>query len=180
MKEDYITYEYISINVESDLEPRYVDCYENFGWIHIKESSKQDYYINANPNQDIVNLKFKRDRNIKNKDELRTLQQKCEAAFLEVDRLEGRPQSIATMYSLIIGTIAAGFIAISVFTAIKDIWIIAILCGIVGLIGCIFPYPIYKKVIDKEEIENKNKIDEQYDIINNAYKEAREILLEDE
>ncbi len=180
MKEDYIAYEYTSINVKSDLEPMYIDCYQNFGWIHIKENTKQDYYINANPIQDIVNLKFKRNRNIKNKEELKTLQQKCETAFIKVAELEKIPQSIATMYSLIVGIIAAGFIAISVFMAIRNIWSIAILCGIVGLIGCIFPYSIYRKVIDKKEAEAKNKIDEQYDIINNTYKKAGEILLENE
>lgn len=179
MKEDF-TYEYISINVESDLEPMYIDCYENFGWILIKETIKQDYYINANPIQDIVNLKFKRNRNIKNKEKLKALQQNCEKAFLKVDELERTPQSIATMYSLMVGFIAAGLITIAVFMAIKNILSIAILCGIIGLIGCIFPYPIYKKVMDKKEAESKNKIDEQYDIINNAYKEASKILLADE
>ena len=179
MKENYVAYEYISINVESDLEPAYIDCYENFGWIHIKDTTKRDYYINSSPNPNIVNLKFKRDRNIKNKEELRVLQQKCEAAIVKVSELERKPQSIATMYSLIVGLIAAGFIAISVFMAIESIWIIAILCGIIGFIGCSFPYPIYKKTINKKELESKNKINEQYDIINNAYKEARKILLEE-
>jgi len=180
MKEDYIIYEYISIKVRKDLESMYIDCYENFGWIHTKNSSKQDYYINANPNENTVNLNFKRNRNIKNKETLNALQQKCETTFLKVDELERAPQSIATMYSLIIGIFAAGFIAISVFMAIRNIWRAAIICGIIGIIGCIFSYPVYKKVIEKKEMETKNKIDEQYNIINNAYKKVRKILLEDE
>ena len=105
MKDENIVYEYISINVKSELEPMYIDCYEHFGWIHIKNEEKKDYYINNNVNQDIVNIKFKRDRMISNKEELNELQKKCEKSFLKINRLEKEPVSFAISYALIIGMI---------------------------------------------------------------------------
>ena len=180
MREDYIAYEYISINVKSDLEPMYIDCYQNFGWIPINNSGKRDYYINANPKLDVVNIKFKRNRNIKNKEELRKLQEKCENSFLTVNKLEKKPQSIATMYSLIIALVATVFMAISVFavTGEKVIWFPAIVCGTIGIVGWILPYFVYKNVKDKKEIENKANIEEQKNIIYGTCEQARKILFE--
>lgn len=36
---DFIAYEYLSINVRSDKEPLYIDCYENIGWMIINNVS---------------------------------------------------------------------------------------------------------------------------------------------
>ena len=182
MKQDYIAYEYISINVKSDLEPMYIDCYENFGWIHINNTRKKDYYINSNINPDIINIKFKRDREIKDREKLQALQEKCEKAFLEVHRLEKNSQSIATMYSLTIAFIATIFMAISVFavTGEKVIWFPAIVGGAIGIIGWILPYFVYNNIKNKKEIENKTKIEKQQNIIHDTCKQARKILLENE
>lgn len=182
MKEDYVIYEYTSINVKSELEPMYIDCYENFGWIPINNNGKRDYYINVNPNLDIVNIKFKRNRKIKSKEELKKLQEECEKAFLNINKLEKQPQSIATMYALIIAFIATIFMAISVFaiTGEKIVWIPAILGGIIGVIGWIIPYFVYRNVREQKLIENKIKIEEQQEIIYNTCERARKILVESE
>lgn len=180
MKEDYIAYEYKSINVKSELEPMYIDCYENFGWVLINNTGKRDYYINSNPNLDIVNIKFKRNRKIKNKEKLQELQEECEKAFLTVDKLEKRPHSLATTYSLIVSFIATVFITISVFaiTGEKVIWFPAIFCGAIGIAGWIAPYFVYKKIKNKTKAENKAKIEEQENIIYDTCEQARKILSE--
>lgn len=179
MREDCIAYEYKSININKDLEPMYTDCYKNFGWI-ICNNEKRDYYINNNYDSNIVELKFKRNRNISNRTELNKLQRICEDAFITIDKLEKMPNQFATMYSLIVGFIALIFIAISVLTIIKNIWFLAILCGLIGFVICAFPYSIYKNTLESKEKENKIKIDEQQDIIYNAYEEAKKIVLESE
>lgn len=53
---------------------------KNINGMQINNNGKRDYYINANPNQNIVNIKFKRNRKIRNKEELQKLQEKCEKA----------------------------------------------------------------------------------------------------
>lgn len=177
MKDESVVYEYISINVKKDLEPVYIDSYKNFGWLHIN-NEKRDYYINSNPTPDIVEIKFKRNAKINNKEELQKLQKRCEKAFLTVSKLEKIPQALAMSYSLSIGIIAAIFIAISVWSVIGKMWFPAILCGIIGVIGCAFPYSIYKNVKNKKETENRPKIDEQQNIIYETYEQARKILSE--
>lgn len=182
MKQDYVAYEYTSITVKEELKQMYLDYYKYFGWIYINDNKKTDYYINSNPSQDIVNLKFKRNRNIKNKEKLQELQTKCINAILKVNKLEKEPHEKATMYSLITGFMAIVFILLTVLcvTGTKILWIPAILCGLVGLACVVTPYFVYKKVFAKKELENREKIKKEQDIIDNACKEAIEILVENE
>lgn len=179
---NYIPYEYLSINVNSDLEPLYIDSYENFGWIPINKNGKKDYYINSNPRQNLVNIKFKRDKNIKNKGKLDDYQKKCEQAFELIKKLEKEPHLKGTLYSLIVAFIATGFIALSVFaiTGEKVIWFPAIFCGIIGIIGWIIPVFVYKNVKERKMLQNKPKIEEQYNLIYDTCKQARNILIENE
>lgn len=182
MREDYVAYEYLSVNVKSDLEPMYIDCFEHFGWIPVNNSGKRDYYINSNPYQYIVNIKFKRNKKVKSKEELRILQDKCEKVFFTIDKLENLPHSIATMYSLVVGIISLFILLISVFYLINlnTICFFAILGCIIGIIGIILPYFIYEKTKYKKEIEIKVKIEECQQIIDDTCLKARSILFKDE
>lgn len=180
MKDENIVYEYISINVKSELEPMYIDCYEHFGWIHIKNEEKKDYYINNNVNQDIVNIKFKRDRMISNKEELNELQKKCEKAFLKINRLEKEPVFFAISYALIIGMIGILFAIVSIFSLLASNWFIGIISAIIAIIGFILPYLVYKRVKGNKTVENKSKINSEQDLILAIFKQAKEILFENE
>ena len=182
MKEDYIVYEYISLDVKKDLKHMYIDCYKNFGWIYINDNEKRDYYINSNVNLDTINIKFKRDENLKNKKELNELQEKCERAFLTVEKLKKEPQTLATVYSLTVGFIATFFMIISILSIIEEkiLWIPAILCGVIGICGSVMPYFIYKRVKNQKTIENETRIDKQQEKIHNIYEEVKDILSKQE
>ena len=39
---DFVAYEYLSLDVDSDKEPLYIDCYENFGWFLTNNSALVD------------------------------------------------------------------------------------------------------------------------------------------
>lgn len=177
MSQNYNVYEYITINVKNGLKPMYLDIYKNFGWIYINDE-KRDYYINVNTNPNLVELNFKRDIDIKNKDKLQELQKKCEKAFLTVVKLEKMPQTLATIYSLIIGIIVMFFISVSVLFILKRILFLGIICLIIGLIASVFPFFIFKNKKNEKEIENKEKIKEQQKIISETCNQARQILLE--
>lgn len=43
---DFITYEYLSLNVKEDNITMYIDCYENFGWVVVSNG--------LNTNHDII------------------------------------------------------------------------------------------------------------------------------
>ena len=179
MKES-IVYEYISINVKSELESMYIDCYEHFGWIHIKNEEKKDYYINNNVNQDIVNIKFKRNRAITGKEELNELQRKCEKSFLKINRLEKEPMSLAISYALIIGMIGILFSIVSVFSLLASNWFIGIVSVVIAIIGFILPYLVYRRVKGNKIFENKPKIILEQDLILAIFEQAKNILFENE
>lgn len=179
---DYVAYEYMSINVESINEPLYIDCYESFGWILVNNTGlidKEDYFINnANVNnKKLVNLKFKRDRKIKNKVMLNDLQRQLEKALKEIDRLISEPNRKGIISSLGIGLFGTIFLAISVFSIVGDkiYYIPFILGGILGLIGWILPYFIYKRVKDSKEKENISLIDEQYNVVYDTCEQANKL-----
>ena len=139
---DFVAYEYLSINVKSEKEPLYIDCYENYGWVLINNNATLledgDYYINNSyVNNRLVNLKFKRDRKIKNKAKLQSLQRKMESSLKEMERLEKKPNTKGIIVSLSIGLIGTIFLAISVFaiTASNPLYVISVITGIIGLGG---------------------------------------------
>lgn len=105
---DFIAYEYLSLNVKSEYEPLYIDCYESFGWLLVNNTAlvdKDDYYINnynINDNK-VINIKFKRDRRIKNKVQLLSLQRKLETALNEMAILERQPSTIGLIVALTMG-----------------------------------------------------------------------------
>lgn len=181
---DFVAYEYLSINVISDKEALYTDCYENFGWRLTNSNNslvdKDDYYINnsnINGNR-LVNLKFKRDRKIPNKAKVISLQKKCENGFKELNRLEKEPSSKGTFYAVVCAVIGTIFLTISVLciTSIKPIYFLGMIIGIIGLIGWFMAYPIYKKIKLKQEEINTPLIEEQYNIIYDSCEQAQKLL----
>lgn len=180
---DFVAYEYLSINVKSDKEPLYIDCYENFGWILINNSAlvdNEDYYINnynISPNK-LINLKFKRDRRIKNKVKLLSLQRKLETSLKELEKLEREPMSLGMAWSMVVGVIGTIFMALSVFAIIAPtpLYIPSILLGIVGIVGWILPYFVYLKVKGNKEQDNTALIEEQYNTIYDSCEQARKLI----
>lgn len=180
---DFVAYEYLSLNVKSELVPLYIDCYENFGWLLINNTAlvdKEDYYLNNTniSNNKLVNIKFKRDRRIKNKVELLSLQRKLESSLKEIEKLENEPSTKGIISAMTIGLIGTIFLAISVFsiTATNPLYIPCILCGIIGIIGWILPYFAYIKVKKQHKEANVILIEEQYNTIYDSCEQAKKLI----
>ena len=184
---EFIAYEYLNINVKSDKEPLYTDCYEAFGWILTNNAAlveEGDYYLNNLPNVNVtkqVTLKFKRDRKIPNKGELQTLQRKMENSLKEIDKLEKEPHNKGITKSLSIGLIGTIFLAISVFaitasTLSLSNYIICIISGIIGLAGWLFGFLSYKNTKTKVEKENTQLIEEQYNTVYDCCEKASKLI----
>lgn len=184
---EHIQYEYLSINVKSKQEPMIMDTYENFGWKVISSSAltdKEDYYINNTGinGEKLVNIKFKRDRKIKNKDKLNILQRKCEETFKKIDKLEKEPNMKGTIYSLCIAMLGCAFLAVSVFiisgnAELKD-YVISMPIGIVGLVCWILSYFKYVKTKRKIEEKNHTPIENLHEEIYTACEEAQKLIEE--
>ena len=169
---DFVVYDYLSIDVNVEQEQLYVDCYQNFGWEFVSSSGNnqnQDYYVN-NPNINQINLvhiKFKRDRKIKNKAELLILQKKMESTLKKIDKLIKEPEMISTMYSIIIGIVGLAFFSFGVlsYIASNPIYVLAVLNGIIGIAGFAVAFFINGKVKKQKQEQNELLIEKEYNLI---------------
>lgn len=184
---EFVAYEYLSINVKSEREPLYIDCYEAFGWNLVNNTAlveDGDYYINNGSNinsNKVINLKFKRDRKIPNKGELQNLQRKMEISLKELDKLESEPNTKGIMSSLTIGLLGTVFLAISVFAITANNlsfinYVICALTGIIGIAGWALGFVSYKTTKTKVEQENNSLIEEQYNTIYDCCEKANKLL----
>lgn len=184
---DYIQYEYLSINVKSKLEPMTIDTYEAFGWKVISSNAltdKDDYYINntGTNGERLVNIRFKRDRKINNKQELNNLQKQCEEKLKNIDKLEKQANSKGTINSLMVGLLGTILAAISVFaiTMWQPIgiinYIISTPIGIVGIVCWALAYFVYAKTKGKVEEKNKPLIEQLNDDIYNICEKAQKLI----
>lgn len=182
---DFVAYEYLSVNVPSEKEPLYMDCYENFGWKRVSTKTsglvdKDDYYINNfNVNgKKLVNLKFKRDRAIQNKAKVILLEQKCISSLKKISTLESEPHKKGATYATINAVIGTIFMAISVFavTNVNPNYIITVITGTIGIIIWALSYMIYKKIKIKQTEINTSIIEEQYTIIYDSCEQAKKLL----
>lgn len=180
---DFTTYDYLKLEVLSDLEQLYVDCYQSLGWNLTKVSENtltKDYYINGGIliEPSLVTLKFKRNRKIKNKTELLKIQRNMENSFKKIDKLKKEPELISTMYSLILGVTGMTFIIFSILSFISKnpFYILGVINGIVGFIGLISALLIYNK--KRKQIQEKNEIliEEEYDSIYEYCKKAHNLI----
>lgn len=174
---DFIAYEYLSLNVKEDNITMYIDCYENFGWVVV--SNDHDYYINLQLNtSNSFKINFKRDRKIKSKKELNNLQRKMETSLNNLEKLKKEPNNMGTIASLIVGFIGTIFMALSVFsiTINEPLIVLCVIFGVIGLIGWILPYFVYKKIKFKKINKNNSLIEEQYDELNDICEQANNLL----
>lgn len=178
---DYIAYDYIKLEVLSELEQLYIDCYQSFGWqlTSISEiNMNQDYYINGRtfPEKNLITLKFKRNRKIKNKAELLTLQNNMEDYFKKIAKLKKEPELIGTMYSMIFGVIGLLFIIFSFLSFTSTNPFLGIINGIIGSIDVILAFFMYNK--KRKQLQEKNEIliEELYNLIHEQCEKAYNLV----
>lgn len=162
-KKDYVGYEYKEVTVRSEQASLYLDCYENFGWM-------EDENFAVAPSPHYRTFRLKRDRKIINKMELTRLQQHFEACANEMETLEKKKTSAASVWALVIGMIGTAFMAGSTFAVVHEppvIWL-CILLAIPGFIGWILPYFMYNRIfrINTQRIQPmiETKQEEIYEI----------------
>ena len=107
-----------------------------------------------------------------------SLQRRMEKSLDEIERLELQPESLGLIWSMIVGMIGTIFLAISVFaiTATNPLYVICILTGIIGIIGWILPFFVYKNIKTNKEQENISLIEEQYNNIYDNCEQARKLI----
>ena len=174
-KSDYVAYEYLTVRVKKEMEPFYTDCYENLGWecIYTPENEVSEF---RSGNVIMMDVKFKRDRKIKNRSMLFSLQKKCETALRKIDQLERSKEIPSLIVALIIGIAGLGFLAIAVFSFLNGNVFIGVLSASIGCIGCVLPYYFYKKIRIEREVKLAPLVEEQYDMVYKTCEQARNLL----
>jgi len=169
--ESFISYEYKDVTVDRDLEGIFADSYPNFGW-KLEGCSDVPFGMST------VNLKFKRDRKIRNKAELTRLQRQFEGMLGEIERLQQSKTTSAVTTAITTGLIGTVFLAGATFAFIYAEMIpLMIALAIPGFIGWFLPYQLYKKVRMKKNKKVAPLIEKQYDAIYEICERAHGLLV---
>ena len=165
----YVAYEYLTLQAPRSLEPVYKDSFQNFGWFF------EDYSPNLG-NVSSVNLKFKRNRRIKNRPVVMELQRKCQSALETINRLERSRGVSAFVTAMTIGIMGCGILAGSVFAATAESWVLCFVLGIPGLLLWLVGYLSYNMVYSRKSAKVAPLIDREYEIVYETTEQANSIL----
>jgi hypothetical protein len=176
-EEQFTAYEYKNITAAQGLESIYIDSFPNFGWELDGTTSPLDKGMSV-PHRGgaAVSLKFKRDRNIKNKTALAKLERQFEDSLQAIEGLERSKTSIAGIAAFTIGIIGAAFMAGSVFAYMAGMLPIMVILAIPGFFGWIFPYFCYTGVKAKQVQKVSPLIDKQFDVVYDVCEKAHALL----
>jgi hypothetical protein len=165
----FVAYEYKDIFVHREMKQLYTDSYPSFGWV--SEGTSPTLGISS------ANLKFKRDRKIRNKAELTRLQRQFESNVKEIEDLENSKAVKAQIIAFTIGILGTAFLAGSVFALIYAQMIpLMIVLAIPGFVGWVLPYFCYTRILKKRIDEVTPLIESQYDEIADICEKAHTLL----
>lgn len=168
---NFIGYEYRAISVQEQMVSAYKDGYSSFGWE--AESGNRAF-----PTAGKVELKFKRDRKIRNKAELTRLQRQFDACCDEIMNLERSKTTGATMAALVVGLIGCAFLAGSVFavTAAPPHVVLCAILAVPGFVGWALPYFLYQNLRAKKTAAVNPLIEKKYDEIYDVCERGSNLL----
>lgn len=172
MVRDAVTYDYKTVEATQKNALEIIDCYEAMGW---ELAGKHDYVF-------VVSLNFRRNRKIKNKDQLNRLQVKLDDHINGIGVYEKRKTQNAQIISLIVGIIGVlvfgGGMCLCLLTPLPEIvsYIAGSVLGVIGAAVCGLAYLIYKKLLAKDTVAMNALIDKKRDEISNICEDAQKLF----
>ncbi len=166
---DFIPYEYLTLQVERELEPLYSDTYRNLGWT-------VEGYGTSLPNPNTVTLKLKRDRRIRNRQAVLEQQRAAEHALATIASLEHSKDTAPMAAALGAGIIGSGLLAGSVFAITANLWLLGIPLGLVGLAGWAAGYFAHGRVKANRVAKVTPLIDREYETVYAAGEQTAQLL----
>lgn len=157
----YVGFEYMELPAKRSMESMYVDSYANFGWEFEGSSACAE-------GSGSINMKFKRNRKLRNKAELTRLQRQFEACAHEIEALERSRTTTASIAAFSIGLVGTACLAGAMFAYLSGFMLLMVVLAIPGFLGWIVPYFCYYKLRSNRErqiiplVEQKN--DEIYTV----------------
>lgn len=174
---NYVGYEYKEIMADDSMVSLLLDGYENFGW-EVNDSVPESNAGGRPGTRQKVVIRLRRDRKILNKAELTRLQRNFEACVTEIQTLEKRKSSMATVWALILGIIGTAFMAGATFavTAKPPYIVLCIILAVPGFLGWILPYFLFRRVQRKETERITPLVEAKYDEIYEICKKGNKLL----
>jgi hypothetical protein len=170
-EERFVAYEYKNITAAHELESIYLDGFPNFGW----EPDGSAPFFSPKGTAAVM-LKFKRNRNIKNKGDLTRLERQFENGIQEIEILEKSKTNTASIVAFTIGIIGAAFMAGSVFAYLAGMTPLMVVLAIPGFAGWVLPYFCYTRIKAKRIQTIAPLIEKQYDAVYDVCEKAHTLL----
>lgn len=168
-KNNFIGYEYKDIIIDKSIQAVYEDSFPYFGWKYENSSSSLK-------NSNTIEIRFKRDRKIRNKAELTRLQRQFEASVNEIVMLEKSKTTKASIIAFTVGILGTAFIAGATFSYLSSMFVLMIILAIPGFLGWILPYFCYKYIYEKKAKNIIPLIEKKYDEIYDICEKANRLL----
>ena len=197
-RENFVAYEYKNVTTSQNAAAMCIDCMYNFGWLPIEDDkySLETILSNLNPvnlGRNISNvaqsiggasdesmeimLKFKRDRNIENKDVLIELEKEYEEALIEINKIERKNIAKSMGVSLGIGIIGTVFIGLAVYNFVFSNILFGVLFAVIGAVGWVIGFFSNQKISHKKSEEAEALIQDQFNIISFSCEKAHALLI---
>ena len=184
---EFVAYEYKNITVKSDFATIYTDCLSNFGWELVDE---QEYGFQplmtafvpivsstgAPAEQEVVSLKFKRDRRINNKVEVNQLERKCEEALSSIGSMERKNNAFTMGISLGAGIVGTAILGLAVYNFVSANIVIGILLTVLGVAGWGVGFFANLRLGKKKSAKTEPMIQAQLDVAYGACEQAYALI----
>ena len=164
----FVGYEYQSVRTSREMEPLHVDGYQSFGWEF--EDQPLPSYVHQST------LKFRRNRNIRNKAELTRLQRQFDSCVIEIEALKGSETLGASILAYTLGIIGAALLAGATFAFLAGAIPLMIALAIPGFVACVLPYFCFVGLKRKRAKSVAPLIEQKYDEIYDVCKKANSLL----
>lgn len=171
-EKDFVSYEYRTVTVKANEQPKAMDMYEAFGW---EITSTSPSLVDG------VTLSLKRDRKQKHKQELTRLERQAEDVFNTIGGLQRSKTLGAKIFAYIFGVVAAlvlgGGMCLVMLTENNIPALVGgIVLGVAGIALCSVNYFIYKKIALKKTKQLMPVIDDNEEKLANILEKGNELL----
>lgn len=172
-KEKAIVYDYKTVSVRREMEPMFIDTYENLGWEMINTTLQAGALTH-------VNVSFKRDRKIKNKVALSKIQNKVDITLSNINKINLSKQSAGVPEGLTVGICGAlifgGGMSMCMCLQGVGYMIGGIALGVMGVGVALLGWLTHNKCRNKKLAKLEPMLDEELNKLSDLCEEGHNLL----
>lgn len=196
---NYTGYEYKRITMDTSMESLWRDSMANFGWEVEKREAKIVKHLplalwimvaplslfpwrpfkkqlSNHASDTEVELTFKRNRKIAHKKELNQLEARFEHCARSIESMETTKEMTAIVLASAVGLLGTGCMAVSTFSYLAGMMPAFVIAAVLGFLGWIIPFFLYRHMKSAKEQDIMPKIEEQHESIYGICKSGSELL----